>query len=350
MTPTPARARPGAGREGAVRFVRHRLRGRDVVLPRRRAVVEPAGDDRRARARDAVVAKAAVEEQHLAARFPSTTTTAAASAGSQSKDSRFEMRSDGYPSAVRATWRARRTVRPPTSEVRRRSRLEELESGTATAEDAARRLAARSSRSSRRSSSTATGEPVVALVPGDQRAVSTRSPLPFGAAKDKIARPAEVEQATGFAPAPSRFPAPERRSRADRAGLLSHDVVWVGAGLETHLAALHPGALVRLARRSRSSRPGPRIPFRPRGHLHARDRNDLDERRVHRLARREGARRRARAPLRQGRLRGHPLLQDPRGPAVFRLREHVERLDNSAKLLHMELPFSSTRSGPRCTS
>jgi len=30
--------------------------------------------------------------------------------------------------------------------------------------------------------------------------------------------------------------------------LLSRPVVWVGAGSETHLAALHPGVLVRLAR------------------------------------------------------------------------------------------------------
>jgi branched-chain amino acid aminotransferase len=30
----------------------------------------------------------------------------------------------------------------------------------------------------------------------------------------------------------------------------------------------------------------------------------------------------------------------PKGPAVFRLREHMQRLHNSAKLLHMQIPFS----------
>jgi branched-chain amino acid aminotransferase len=31
----------------------------------------------------------------------------------------------------------------------------------------------------------------------------------------------------------------------------------------------------------------------------------------------------------------------PKGPAVFRLREHMQRLHNSARLLHMELPYSA---------
>ena len=30
----------------------------------------------------------------------------------------------------------------------------------------------------------------------------------------------------------------------------------------------------------------------------------------------------------------------PKGPAVFRLREHLERLENSAKVLYMDLPFT----------
>ena len=37
---------------------------------------------------------------------------------------------------------------------------------------------------------------------------------------------------------------------------------------------------------------------------------------------------------------GIRCYETPDGPAVFRLREHLERLDNSAKLLHMELPYS----------
>ena len=37
---------------------------------------------------------------------------------------------------------------------------------------------------------------------------------------------------------------------------------------------------------------------------------------------------------------GIRCYETPDGPAVFRLREHLERLDNSAKLLYMELPYS----------
>ena len=37
---------------------------------------------------------------------------------------------------------------------------------------------------------------------------------------------------------------------------------------------------------------------------------------------------------------GIRCYETPEGPAVFRLREHLERLDNSARLLYMELPYS----------
>jgi branched-chain amino acid aminotransferase len=37
---------------------------------------------------------------------------------------------------------------------------------------------------------------------------------------------------------------------------------------------------------------------------------------------------------------GIRAYETERGPAVFRLREHLARLENSAKLLYMELPFS----------
>ena len=37
---------------------------------------------------------------------------------------------------------------------------------------------------------------------------------------------------------------------------------------------------------------------------------------------------------------GIRAYETPRGTAVFRLRDHLQRLDNSARLLYMELPYA----------
>src|SRR3712207_9147457 len=37
---------------------------------------------------------------------------------------------------------------------------------------------------------------------------------------------------------------------------------------------------------------------------------------------------------------GIRCYETPRGPAIFRLKEHLERLANSSRLLHIPLPFS----------
>ena len=93
------------------------------------------------------------------------------------------------------------------------------------------------------------GKPVVALVPGNRRADLDKIARAVGAAKAKIASPAEVEEATGFSPgAVAPFPLPKVARVLIDQTLLTHDVVWVGAGSHTHLAALHPGVLVRVAR------------------------------------------------------------------------------------------------------
>ena len=37
---------------------------------------------------------------------------------------------------------------------------------------------------------------------------------------------------------------------------------------------------------------------------------------------------------------GIRCYETPSGPAIFRLRDHLQRLHNSASLIHMEIPFS----------
>ena len=59
-------------------------------------------------------------------------------------------------------------------------------------------------------------------------------------------------------------------------------------------------------------------------------------------ARGEDARPLARAPLRHRRVRGHPRVRDAgKGLAVFRLREHVERLFDSAKAYKIPMPVTA---------
>ena len=129
------------------------------------------------------------------------------------------------------------------------ARLEELEAGTATTEDAARAAGCALDQIVKSVVLVCDGRPVVALVPGDRRADLAKIARAADAAEARIARPAEVEEATGFAPgAVAPFPLPKvDRVLIDRS-LLTHDTVWVGAGSHVHLAALDPAVLVRLTR------------------------------------------------------------------------------------------------------
>ena len=128
-------------------------------------------------------------------------------------------------------------------------RLEEFPDGTPTAEDAAAAVGCElaqivKSLVFRYDSGTA-----VVLVPGDRRADAGKVAAALGVPRAWVARRAEVEAATGFAPgAVAPFPLPRvERVLIDRT-LLAHDRVWVGAGSERHLAGLSPAELVRLSR------------------------------------------------------------------------------------------------------
>ena len=128
------------------------------------------------------------------------------------------------------------------------ARLEELESGTATAEDAARAAGCPLSQIVKTIVVVCDGRPMVVLVPGDRRADLEKIARVAGVSEARIARRPEVEQATGFAPgAVAPFPLPNIDRVLIDQTLLNHETVWVGAGSELHLAALNPAVLARLA-------------------------------------------------------------------------------------------------------
>ena len=132
---------------------------------------------------------------------------------------------------------------------RAEARLEELESGTATAADAARAAGCPIGQIVKSIVVLCDGVPVVALVPGDRRADLAKIAHATGAVEARIARGPEVEEATGFAPgAVAPFPLPNVDRVLIDQHLLAHDLVWVGAGSVTHMAAMNPSVLVRLAR------------------------------------------------------------------------------------------------------
>ena len=129
------------------------------------------------------------------------------------------------------------------------ARIEEFEAGTPTAVDAARAVGCKLGQIVKSLVFDCGGKWVVALVPGDRRADSAKIARAAGAVKAKIASPEQVERATGFvAGAVAPFPLPGvDRVLVDR-NLLSHELVWIGAGSPSHMAVIAPGDLVRLAR------------------------------------------------------------------------------------------------------
>jgi Cys-tRNA(Pro)/Cys-tRNA(Cys) deacylase len=159
------------------------------------------------------------------------------------------VRCDGYAAVVRATWpepveRVAAYLRQAGAD----ARLEELEVDAPTAEEAARAAGCTLDQIVKSIVLVCDGRPVVALVPGDRRADLDKIARAAGAEDARIARGSEVEEATGFTPgAVAPFPLPGVELVLIDQSLLSHDVVWVGAGSSTHIAAISPADLVRLA-------------------------------------------------------------------------------------------------------
>jgi Cys-tRNA(Pro) deacylase len=129
------------------------------------------------------------------------------------------------------------------------ARIEEFSAGTPTAADAARAVGSKLGQIVKSLVFACDGRWVVVLVPGDRRADLDKIAAAAGAKQVRIAKPDEVERATGFvAGAVAPFPLPNvDRVFVDR-GLLAHKRVWIGAGSPSHMAVIAPGDMIRLAR------------------------------------------------------------------------------------------------------
>ncbi|HEY2543078.1 MAG TPA: YbaK/EbsC family protein [Gaiellaceae bacterium] len=129
------------------------------------------------------------------------------------------------------------------------ARLEEFVAGTPTAVDAARAVGATRAEIVKSLVFVCDERPLLALIPGDKRADAQRLAAAAGARYARVAKPEEVVAATGFEPgAVAPFPTPNvSRVLMDRS-LLRHEIVWIGAGSDRHLAGIAPTDLVRLAK------------------------------------------------------------------------------------------------------
>jgi prolyl-tRNA editing enzyme YbaK/EbsC (Cys-tRNA(Pro) deacylase) len=129
------------------------------------------------------------------------------------------------------------------------SRIEEFPQGTPSAAAAAEAIGCDPGQVVKSIVFDCDGRFVVALVPGDRRADPATIAELAGASSARVATAAQVVEATGFAPgAVAPFPLPQAADVLADRKLLAHELLWVGAGSEQHMAALAPADLLRLSR------------------------------------------------------------------------------------------------------
>jgi prolyl-tRNA editing enzyme YbaK/EbsC (Cys-tRNA(Pro) deacylase) len=127
------------------------------------------------------------------------------------------------------------------------ARLEELANDTPTAQAAAEAIGCSLEQIVKSLVFVCGTEPVMALLPGDRRADPAKIALAADSSDARVARPAEVIAATGFAPGGvSPVPPPGGTLVLVERTIVSCPVVWVGGGSERHMAMLSPPELVRL--------------------------------------------------------------------------------------------------------
>jgi prolyl-tRNA editing enzyme YbaK/EbsC (Cys-tRNA(Pro) deacylase) len=129
------------------------------------------------------------------------------------------------------------------------ARVEEFPTGTPTAEDAARAVGCELGQIVKSLLFDCDGRAVLVLVPGDRRADSAKVAALTGARRARVAGPAQVEEATGYAPgAVAPFPLRSVDGVLIERSLLGEGLLWVGAGSTRHMAGLPPTELVRVSR------------------------------------------------------------------------------------------------------
>jgi Cys-tRNA(Pro) deacylase len=129
------------------------------------------------------------------------------------------------------------------------ARLEEFSTGTPTAEDAARAVGCELRQIVKSLLFDCDGRPVLVLVPGDRRADPRKVAALTGAHRARVAGPARVEEATGYAPgAVSPFGLRQVESVFLERSLLGETLLWVGAGTTRHMAGLPPAEVMRVSR------------------------------------------------------------------------------------------------------
>jgi prolyl-tRNA editing enzyme YbaK/EbsC (Cys-tRNA(Pro) deacylase) len=127
-------------------------------------------------------------------------------------------------------------------------RVEEFPEGTKTAQDAADAVGCKLGEIVKSLLFESNGRTVLALIPGDKRADTTKIAAAAGGESAKVASAERVRELTGVDPgAVSPVPPPDVDHVLVDIRLLLPDAVWIGAGSPKHVACLTPAELVRLS-------------------------------------------------------------------------------------------------------
>jgi prolyl-tRNA editing enzyme YbaK/EbsC (Cys-tRNA(Pro) deacylase) len=129
------------------------------------------------------------------------------------------------------------------------ARIQEFPEGTHTAQDAADAVGCELGQIVKSLVFVCDEQVVVAMVPGDRRGDADKIAAAVEASAARVAKPQEVEDATGFAPgAVPPFPLPEKTVVLIDRAFFQHPIVWAGAGSTQHVLGMPPAELARVSR------------------------------------------------------------------------------------------------------